>query len=315
MVMRGDVYLQEQIRQGLSAQQAQKRLVGQLQALWQLVFEDDAAYTDIFFNTVFRAEDAMVFEKDGEILSMLFLLAVAFPTDTGVSYQGRYVYAVATHPKARGKGYCGALLRQSEEEIAARGERFAALHPASETLYGFYRRFGYETAFSCAELLLPAYADVQNADGIECLLLSQQQFEKLYPAFGTHRRQELLWRKETLPFLYREAVAQRGGAFAVLREGSPIGCGLYYQPEDRMIIKDWYLDCTGSQREIVTKTEKALSRLWPQKEIFLRIPEKKVADWGKKAVSQPFGMIKYIENPFDGGALRNQYGFMGAVLD
>lgn len=307
MVMDGGAYLSLLARQGLSAQEARENLVEKLSALWETVFGDGPEYTSVFFDTAFCPEDSLLWTEGTEPVSMLFLLPVFLRIPSGETVRGRYVYAVATHPAHRGKGCCGALLRAADVLTEKRGERFTSLHPASDSLYGFYGRFGYQTAFSCTQTVLPQRMDSPENAGME--LLSQPDFEALYRKLSAGRENELLWSDTALPFLYREAQLQGGGAFAVNAAGERIACGLYYEMEPgKLLVKD--LAC----REL-SNVLPVLRNVWPGIEISLRISQKMTEKWAKGSVSQPFGMIKYMQKPFDGGALCHENGFMGAVLD
>lgn len=302
MVMHGDCYLLELAESGFSIEEAHQLLLQELMILWEQVFGDGSDYIAAFFDTAFRPEDTLLWLEDRKPVSMLFLLPVYLQSIFGQTVHGRYVYAVATSPHFRGKGYAAALLQEAEQIIAERGERFAVLHPASDSLYPFYRRFGYETAFSCVEMVVPNERPVA-AERLKPLSLLE--FKKQYQKLGAGRENEVLWSNAVLPFLYQDAQFSNGGAFGL----DHTACGLYSESEfGKVLIKD--LAC-----EDLGKILPSLRKTWPDKEIVLRISQKKAEKWLKGSVSQPFGMIKYIKEPFDGGVLRHDAGFIGAVLD
>ena len=66
------------------------------------------------------------------------------------SWPAAYVFAVGTHPNWRGQGLAGALLRQAEQEAADQGAQTLFLVPQRPSLFQYYARFGYRTAFSLA---------------------------------------------------------------------------------------------------------------------------------------------------------------------
>jgi len=105
--------------------------VAQLRELWQLVFGDTDEFLDAFFELLYPDCFASVAEEAGEIVAAAYAIPLG-----GI----RYIYAVATHPDHRGKGYGEAVTR-----AAAAGEA-ACLYPASESLRGWYqRRMGAES--------------------------------------------------------------------------------------------------------------------------------------------------------------------------
>ena len=94
-----------------------------LKALWHEVFGDTDVYIDTFFRELYRPGMASVVEEDGKIVAAAY--AVPFGTV-------RYIFAVATKPEYRGRGYGRAVV------LAAAGGEPAYLCPASATLRCWY---------------------------------------------------------------------------------------------------------------------------------------------------------------------------------
>ena len=94
-----------------------------LKALWHEVFGDTHVYIDTFFRELYRPGMASVVEEDGKIV------AAAYAVPFGAV---RYIFAVATKPEYRGRGYGRAVV------LAAAGGEPAYLCPASATLRCWY---------------------------------------------------------------------------------------------------------------------------------------------------------------------------------
>ena len=94
-----------------------------LKALWHEVFGDTDVYIDTFFRELYRPGMASVVEEDGKIV------AAAYAVPFGAV---RYIFAVATKPEYRGRGYGRAVV------LAAAGGEPAYLCPASATLRCWY---------------------------------------------------------------------------------------------------------------------------------------------------------------------------------
>ena len=94
-----------------------------LKALWHEVFGDTDFYIDTFFRELYRPGMASVVEEDGKIV------AAAYAVSFGAV---RYIFAVATKPEYRGRGYGRAVV------LAAAGGEPAYLCPASATLRCWY---------------------------------------------------------------------------------------------------------------------------------------------------------------------------------
>lgn len=94
-----------------------------LKALWREVFGDTDEYIDAFFQNVYQPGMASVIEEDGTVV------AAAYAVPFGAV---RYIFAVATRPEYRGRGYGRAVV------FAAAGGEPAYLCPASATLRCWY---------------------------------------------------------------------------------------------------------------------------------------------------------------------------------
>ena len=123
------------------SRQAKQAELLQLQALWRRVFGDGPELTGAFWERFPPEKHTRVIDRDG-----LAAMASWIPV-TLEGQPGAYVYAVATAPEQRGRGLCRALLGELEDTLAAQGFAFTALCPAAPSLFDFYARLGYETAF------------------------------------------------------------------------------------------------------------------------------------------------------------------------
>ncbi len=118
-----------------------------LQELWRLCFGDDASVIASFFSAFPPQHHCRVIFEDQRLAAMANWLPVTLCLDG--TRPGAYLYAVATHPAYRGQGLCRTLLAELEKTLRQEGFTFTALCPAETSLYEFYGRLGYETAFFC----------------------------------------------------------------------------------------------------------------------------------------------------------------------
>ncbi len=124
---------------------AQKKDIPHLTDLWCRCFGDTESdvreFWKIFDNiTVFIARDKIP-------VSMLCALPVTYFDGEGCAQRASYLYAVCTHAEYRGRGLCQELTAFAEKALAKQGSQLACLVPASEQLFDFYRKLGYQTAF------------------------------------------------------------------------------------------------------------------------------------------------------------------------
>ena len=65
---------------------------------------------DNFYRTYYRPERMLLLEEDGEVQAMTAWFDTTFVVPERGRYRAAYLYAVATHPEARGRGLAGQLL-------------------------------------------------------------------------------------------------------------------------------------------------------------------------------------------------------------
>jgi len=115
--------------------------------IWQACFGDEEGYVRFFWENGFPLCRGLVWEEEGQAVSMLFLLPGA------LSYKktllpAEYVYAVATLPEFRGRGYAAALTREAALLAASEGKSALCLRPGDEGLYTYYAKLGFVKAFA-----------------------------------------------------------------------------------------------------------------------------------------------------------------------
>lgn len=109
--------------------------------LWNEAFGDSKDYIDFFHGTHSSCFCLMLTEGD-ELASALYLIDGEL-----CGQQGYYLFAAATFKKFRGRGFMASLLKKAECFAKDNGKSFIALVPAESTLFDYYSRFGYKTAF------------------------------------------------------------------------------------------------------------------------------------------------------------------------
>lgn len=120
-----------------------------LKEIWHICFGDGYEYIDKFFNE--RLESVLLCETEGKIVSALHLLECECVISER-SYSALYIYAAATLPEHRGRGYMGEIINYAKRSLPC---DFLLLAPAEETLFDYYKRFGFERAFKNEFLLVP----------------------------------------------------------------------------------------------------------------------------------------------------------------
>lgn len=109
----------------------------ELHQLWETVFGDDPETVQTFFDRFPPEAAGWVLREDGKIQAMAWLLPGSWLLTENAMQAVGYVYAVATAPEARGRGYAGELMKAI---MAFADQRSLLLYtrPAEESLFSWY---------------------------------------------------------------------------------------------------------------------------------------------------------------------------------
>lgn len=106
--------------------------------LWEEVFtEDTKAFLDYYYYIKTKDNEIYVVEEDDRICSMLQLNPYQLQIEKG-RFPTAYIIAVATKETYRGRGFMGALLKRSLQDMYSAKIPFTFLMPAAEAIYTPY---------------------------------------------------------------------------------------------------------------------------------------------------------------------------------
>lgn len=209
---------------------------GQLRDLWHLVFGDSYDYIDAFF-AAFPSEDIVhTLSVDGQVVSVLYALPLTL-ADGKRSWPVVYIYAVATLPEYRGRGYMSLLMSKVEQLLCERGVSFLYLLPASEGLRDFYARLGY------APCSARATAEYRLCDAVakDCYLMPVMSIDELASSWREWQEREFPVVVHTRPLLELNACScrmQGGGCFLLLRGAVPIAAAFVIKEQGTVLMLD-----------------------------------------------------------------------------
>lgn len=115
----------------------------QIIALWKECFPDNNEFFDWYFANQYHAENTLVYECDGIISAILQRLPYQIKNIGQVSY----IYGACTHPNYRRKGIMAELIKYSAEIDLSLDIIASILIPREESLFQYYKNFGYKAAF------------------------------------------------------------------------------------------------------------------------------------------------------------------------
>lgn len=116
--------------------------IEQIRTIWKTCFGDEENYIRFFLAHRFEVENMLVIHEDGKPVSMAsFFPALLKQGENWVPV--RYVYAVATLPEYRRKGYSRRILEYASDKY----KEPLILQPANEELEKYYENLGFVKAF------------------------------------------------------------------------------------------------------------------------------------------------------------------------
>lgn len=260
-----------------------------VQKIWKTCFGDTDSYVRFFVKT--HLSRCLVSKEDGRIVSMLFLL----PLDC--MYHGerravQYVYAAATMPLYRRQGLMESLLTRAHDIAVEKGMLFTCLKPASEALYRYYGKLGYQTAFHVTHRIVPRTSDtypfrLTSAD-------PDAVHEQRLRAFPLG----LQWGRELFDFVLREWKLENGTVFAF-----PGGYCLARKDDHRVLCKE-----VVSEIYPLSAVANVLCARYGLPEVEFRLP------WNGE-ITPDGGMVRSADGAFDVQEFEAEHPYFNLMLD
>jgi len=137
--------------------------VPRLRALWTTAFGDGDEFLNLFFSTLYRPEEMLVGRERGRVVTMLALLPMTLVDERGGRQRTPYIYALASDPEERGKGWARGLLRFAGETAARRGAAGLCTVPAQASLHRFFASAGFGEGLYTRRETIPRQALLARA--------------------------------------------------------------------------------------------------------------------------------------------------------
>ncbi len=120
-----------------------------LKNLWRTVFGDSNFVIDSFFETFYSPALTAVQYENGKLAAAAYVMPAGYLINGSSREKCAHIYAVAVYPEHRGKGYGISVTNKAVELAHKAGFSAVVLHPASESLFGFYEKYcEFYTCFS-----------------------------------------------------------------------------------------------------------------------------------------------------------------------
>lgn len=260
-----------------------------LKKVWKICFDDTDEAIDSFFSHAFHQNTTLVLFEHEKPVSMLTLLPAIWKSSQRKS-KGYYVYAVATLPEARGKGYMRTLEEGACRLAQQTKKEFCLLVPATHSLTAMYAKLGYKPFSSVDTIPLNSNSKNQSCSLQSC---GFDDFYALRTQYLSRFHQAVRFDKPYEHYAYQEYLRSGGWIFSLYN-----GYLCAYPSKKSLMITETSL----SKSEI----ESALPDLFTYTscvQATLRIPGKQV-----------FSMIKWLNHPksqieIKENTPRNYFGF------
>lgn len=117
---------------------AEKQHIAQLKELWALCFDEKQSALNLFFERNFDNMSAYVVFDNNKAVSALYLIDCTLN-----GQKSHYLCGASTSPEYRGLGIMGQLIEYALCDAKKHGDVYSLLLPATDSLYSFYKKFGY----------------------------------------------------------------------------------------------------------------------------------------------------------------------------
>ena len=165
----------------------------QTKALWDKCFsEEDKRFVDFYFEKRYNEQDNIHIEKDGKVVSAMQLISYPF------SYYGKtigcsYLSGCCTDPEYRSQGLMNDLIINALTQAKNNGACFAALIPATESLFNYYEGTNFIPTFDYSKIRIKRQQTTDNGQQTATISVFDNEsepetFYQVYDYFNTKMR-------------------------------------------------------------------------------------------------------------------------------
>lgn len=276
--------------------------------LWKLAFGDSDQYIDNFYNTYYRPERVVVLEEDGAVRSMTAWFDTTFVVPGQGEYRAAYLYAVATHPRCRGRGLAGKLLAGADGYFRSLGIPAVTTVPAEPSLHDFFGANGFR---ECFRILGGTLRREEIASAPSGLLRPASPEE-----YGRIREQlladipHIAYPAGALAYQAGCCALGDGGLFLGDTPGGPV-CLCAEQADDSLVIVKEYLGSAGMGRYVFPD----LPRIAPAQRWEIRGPRPRDERPDLRGNLGKFAMLKWLDQELEKTWDWDTVGYLGLAFD
>lgn len=277
-----------------------------LKEIWKLSFGDANDYVNWYFAHLYRKDKTVLVVDEGVIVSMLTMMPLKLALPAGRKLDCVMLYAVATHPNYRKRGFANLLTSFTNRYLQKLGIALSLLVPAKEELFAFYYKQGYQDGFYLRETVLAreeiAALSATGRGSIRPLapaeynrIRNEQLHNRVYIEYGT---QEIAYQKKLS--------CLSGADIYAFDSQDTRGCMAVERTRDKAIIKEILVPapCINTAVQEIAQQIEA-------KEYVVRMPVWLKPAWAGPV--RPFGILKIL-----GDTIKTEsedWGYLGLAFD
>ena len=248
----------------------------QTKALWDKCFsEEDKQFVDFYFEKRYNEQDNIHIEKDGKVVSAMQLISYPF------SYYGKtigcsYLSGCCTDPEYRSQGLMNNLIIKALNQAKNNGACFAALIPASESLFNYYEGTNFIPTFDYSKIRIKRQQTTDNGQQTATISVFDNEsdpeaFYQVYDYFNSKMRsRNCCIQHDEYDFgVITKDLELFDNHLLVAKYGEDI-CGLAfcYLRNDEIFIKDIFAESTAIFTDLIT----AVANIFDNETINIIIP-------------------------------------------
>ncbi|MDL2244625.1 GNAT family N-acetyltransferase [Parabacteroides sp. OttesenSCG-928-J18] len=229
----------------------------QIKELWRTCFHDPEDFITLYFDRVFKEEQAYTIERDGRIVSFLQVIPYTLIW-YGREIRMGYISGACTDPRERGKGLMRELLEKAFTGMRREGYDITGLIPAEPWLFDYYRAQGYTEVFDYSWETYLVSDEETDAGRIKPISSESKDLEKWYRYFDSQlrcRTCSVLHTPEDFKTNLMEFERTEGLVAGMEdRQGNPIGLLFAVTSEKEPLIKEMVYDNISVKKALLQHT-------------------------------------------------------------
>lgn len=284
-----------------------------IETLWRACFTDTDEFIRLFFDEVYREENALIIEKQDRIVAALHLLPYTMLLH-GKEFPVSYIYGVGTLPEERGNGLMRKLMYEAEAELKRRNIPLALLIPAEDWLFDIYRKYGYQEGFfHTINTYTPQRPVISDTTRIRIAETTTPELFSYYNQKEREREASVLHTEADFRIIYKDMAISCGKLLVSTNTRNEISGMVFTLPyeENRVFIPEILYDSPEIKEQLLYST----AQLYNATHIDYQVPP-------EASSASPRGMARIIDETYFrdndiniASLFSDQQGYITLMLD